>query len=83
MMSLDDAVRILDLIKKIGEKRYQGDGMYPYASYEYNGSYSQLYIKAEPNKWHFFTEEEFIGKIGKGYRPLSEGIKLLEELTND
>jgi hypothetical protein len=83
MLSQSEAVKIIDLIKKLAEKRYEGDGMYPYASFEFNGRYPQLYVKTEPDKWDFFTDDEHVGKVGRNYKPIAEGIKLLEELTND
>lgn len=89
MMSPNDVVRIIELIDKLAEIRLTGDGMYPYADFEYNGRYPQLYVKTKPDSkpdrhsWHFFTDEEHVGKIGRNYRPIAEGIKLLEGLTND
>lgn len=83
MTDQSEMIRIIDLIEKLTEKRNEGDGMYPYASFEYNGRYPRLYVKTGPDKWHFFTDEEHVGKIGRNYRPLPEGIKLLEELVND
>jgi hypothetical protein len=78
-------IRIIELIEKLEEKRNEGDGMYPYADFEYNGRYPQLYVKTGPSTgtWHFFTDDEHVGKIGRNYKPIAEGIKLLEELVND
>lgn len=82
MLSQSEIIGIIELIEKLAEKRHEGNGMYPYADFEYNGSYPQLYVEADPSKWYFFTDDEHVGEIGRNYRPLAEGIKLLEELTS-
>ena len=82
MLSQNDAIRIIELVRKLTEKRNACGGSHPYASFEYNGSYPQLHISLLPAMWYNFTDPEYVGKIGGKYKPLSEGIKMLEELTS-
>ena len=82
MLSQSEMIRIIGLIEKLAEKRNAGGGSHPYASFEYNGSYPQLHISLWPAMWYDFTDSEYVGRIGGKYKPLAEGIKMLEELTS-
>lgn len=83
MLSQSEMIRIIELVVKVAEKRHEGDGMYPYASFEYNGRYRELHITIADNKYYSFADDEYASQYPNIYKPLSEGIKLLEELVND
>lgn len=74
--------RLMDLVQKAAKKRYDGNGQYPYATIEYNGEWHLLSVCTAPHVWRFFTEERCLSWMSGKYKPLSEGIKLLEELTS-